>query len=504
MKLILPFLLFLVLNTNAQNDYKSIQNSDLYLKASATSSTAEEAQTFARNMLIKQISSVVSSSSTMTITAGNTTSEQKFDNVSKSTTTLHLEGLKFVNIPMPKNEQGFTFLAYISKEDLKKSSESAANLVRIYLDLMEQQNFIGINPIASVYSAYLASYLTPYPIGYTFGSDSIANVQPYLASMLSNYLSKISITCSLVEEHPHYPKEQLRFNLNLNGDIAENLQYTFTCPSYNALCEFGLSKVGVFDVMMRPNAPQERMKGILNIKASVDNILLDLSKSLPIEQGKEFEADMKKIIQFDFEVKEFEKYVQLIPTIKNLSINSFEWSSNGKVFSSEQQPKISKSDLGDTICLKLNSNEALKRVKSFNFAKTIIEVQKPNEVAAPVVEKAIIEKTIVEKSNNKLEVKAPTSSYTKESYGFENIKNFGQLNTKLKQLELDGKIAIGSKSDFIKPQNCWVFIIDPISEQVTHILSPEENGRSNLFDQTKYINFEQNFKGASVLWVSFY
>jgi hypothetical protein len=498
MKLLTTVFLFFTLMVSAQKSYKEIQNSDLYISAAATSNSDEEAQSIARNMLIKQISSVVSSSSTMTITAGNSSSEQKFDNVSKSNSTLHLEGLKFVKIPTPKNEQGYTYLAYISKVDLKLSAAAAASEVRSHLELMEQQQSIGINHLSSVYSAYLSTYLTPYPVGYKFAKDSIANVQPYLEGILRDYLVKIQLACTLVEEHPYYPKDQLRFHVELKGASDENMQYSFSCPAYNALAEIGLNG-GTFDVMMRPNANSELMKGVLSIKAiGLNEKLKDLAKSLPIEQEKEFNADMSNIIQYDFEIKEGENYIQVIPITKNISINAFEWSSNGKVLSTDQLPKISKDVLGPSITLKLNNNEVLQKSKPLSFNIQAPQTEKKNEVIVPQVElKAKVDPIEISKESTK-------SLYKKESHGFNELKNFAQLEKVLLDLKASGKGIYGKKSIFLKPSKCWIFMVEPTSKEIVHILSPDENGRFNLKDNKLYSDSESTFKGFISIWVEVY
>jgi hypothetical protein len=498
MKLLLPVFLFFFFAATAQKNYKEIQNSDLYISAAATSNSDEEAQSLARNMLIKQISSIVSSSSTMTITAGNNTSEQKFDNVSKSNSTLRLVGLKFVKIPTPKDEKGLTYLAYISKEDLRISSEAAAKEVRSHLELMEQQQSIGINYFSSVYSAYLSTYFTPYPVGYKFGTDSISNVQNHLERMLTDHLTKIQINCTLVEEHPFYPKDQLRFHLKLEGASDESMQYSFSCPAYNALAEMGLDG-GTFDVMMRPNATTELMKGTLSMKAiGLNEKLKDLAKSLPVEQEKEFNADMSNIIQYDFEIKEEEKYIQLIPTIKNISINAFEWSSNGKVLNTDQLAKISKDVLGPNITLKLNNNEALQKTKPLVFKIAVAQPEKKPEVIIPKEE-------VVSKVDPIETPKEPTKSlYTKESHGFNELKNFAQLEKVLLELKNSGKGNYGKKSIFLKPSKCWIFMVEPTSKEIIHVLSPDENGRFNLKDNKTYSDFESTFKGFISIWVEVY
>jgi hypothetical protein len=406
--------------------------------------------------------------------------------------------LKFVKIPTPKNDKGLSYLAYISKADLKRSSEAAAKRVRDDLELMEQQKTIENNYIDYVYTAYLKSYMTPYPIGYKFGTDSIANVQPYLEGILRDYLLKIQLACTLVEEHPIYPKDQLRFHLKLNGARDENLEYNFTCPAYNALAEMGLNG-GTFDVMMRPNATNELMKGVLSIKViGLDENMKELAKSVPIEQEKEFNADMSNIIQYDFEIKEEEKYIQVIPSVKNISINAFEWSSNGKVLSTEQLAKISKDALGLNITLKLNNNEALQKTKTLAFKNAVPQPEKKLEVIIPK-EEIVSKVEPVEKPKE-----ASKSLYTKESHGFNELKNFDQLQKILLELKNTGKGIYGKKSIFVKPSACWVFLVDQTSKEIIHVLSPDENGRFDLKDNKTYYDFESSFKGFISIWVEVY
>ncbi|MFN5370893.1 MAG: hypothetical protein ACK5B6_05450, partial [Bacteroidia bacterium] len=88
MKLFLTLLIFLIGNflLEAQNIRSCAQiesNTDFY-SARSTGASEQEAQENAKNLLVQQFSSLVTSRTSMSLTAGNNSSEQQFQNNSKT------------------------------------------------------------------------------------------------------------------------------------------------------------------------------------------------------------------------------------------------------------------------------------------------------------------------------------------------------------------------------------------------------------------------------------
>lgn len=482
------------------------QASGEYHSARAQGKTEKEAQDNARALLVQQLSSLVTSRTDMTINAGNESSEQQFFNLSRTVSNLRLDGLKYMTCndeDAKKKKKGdggdeISVVCYISKQDLSKSAEEVRKTVTDYLQLYTQKQDLGLDGLSDLYIAYLNSYLTPLAIQYNFGMDTVQNVRPYLETRLRSHLAEIELACAKVEEHPQYPEEQLRLTLKVKGESATGLTYTLACTALNASTEIaeGTSK---FDILMQPSTTSENFSGSLTLGAvALPEALKNIQEAVAVSKEITFTADMSSIISIDFSILDKGDYWELVPETRHLSISAFEWSTNGKRLSTEQLPKVPKEEMGSEITLKLNRNEKLSVSKPIKASEAMVkrysqqvEITKTPEPKATEVATS--------------EMKTNTSTHSEDAYGIAPLTDFTSVQAKLKELKDKGKAIYGKKSNFLKPDNCRVLLIDPQTKSLQHVLEAQTpSGRKDLKTGQTYADFENQLKGFIAIWVELY
>ena len=161
-------------------DCDEIMGSDQYESALSQAESEDAARNTATEMLLKQFSAVVSSTSVMETRETDGSFSQDFMSRGKSVSNLRLSGLKYKTCKTGRRPDNKSVLAYISKQDLKKSADHVNDQVNRYVEMIEQKQVMGIPVIADVYSAYLYTFLTPFAVPGKVNGDSISNLQVFL------------------------------------------------------------------------------------------------------------------------------------------------------------------------------------------------------------------------------------------------------------------------------------------------------------------------------------
>ena len=352
--------LALATSSYAQKNCGDVINSTLYFSASATSENEEDARINALSMLSENISSVVSSKTDM-ITQGE---RQTYSNVSKATSVLHLKGVSYFTCNKSK-KHGVTVTAYVSKKDLELSSGEVATRVHQYLQLAEQKEVQHLDFLPDVYTAYLHSFLTPYPIEYNSDTRHIGNVRNYLQSYLRTYVANINVTCIGVRENPDYPEQQLKLILSLAGTEDTNMKFVIDLPEYGARGSFDHDD-NTMDIIMSPDGKITRFTGKLTLAPPpVEPDIKDISEQVQISREVSFETDMSGIIRLDFNSQLVGDRVLLTPIVRHIAVRQFEWLSKGRLLSIEQTPSLNATGLTE-ITLRLNANEELAVSKALD------------------------------------------------------------------------------------------------------------------------------------------
>jgi hypothetical protein len=502
MKQLLTLLIFLIGNflLEAQNIRSCVQiesNTDYY-SARSTGASEQEAQQNAKNLLVQQFSSLVTSRTSMSLTAGNNTSEQQFQNNSKTVSNLRLEGLKYMNCNegssrknSNKNDGNVSVIAYISKDDLNKSGIRVREKIRQCLELCEQKKALGLDGLNELYLAYLHSFFTPLSVSCRVGNDSVSNLQVYLENKLRAHLATIKVKCVEAVPDPNYSDDQIRLTLDVKNAVTSEVTYTLNCQSIKAEKQLS-ADLTTFDVLLLPNAPSEEFACELVLGGiALPEELKDVSETALITWPVRFSAYMQKVISIDFTAKETGNMVKLSPNIKHLSVRTFEWLIDGKKVGSEQTLTIAQNEIASrSVTLRLNNNDSL------SLTKTAAEMRiKKTEVISPVKD---------EKKADSTTLAVRKSTAVKDPLELANLNDFSSLQTRLDALKKSGKIAVAKKETFINPDKCWVVLVDPNDKQVKHCLAPGKEQRIDIKTEQTYVDFESKLKGLIALWVEVY
>ena len=472
-------------------------NSDYY-SARASGANEKEAQENAKTLLVQQFSSLVTSRTSMTTSAGNNSSEQQFQNNSKTVSNLRLAGLKYMNCSEGNSRKNgdnkignASVVAYISRDDLNKSGLKVRENIRQCLELHEQKKALGLDGLSELYQAYLHSFFTPLSVACRVGSDSVSNLQVYVESKLREHLASIKIQCIDAVPSPLYPDDQIRLTLIVKGAATSELTYSLNCQSINAQKQLSAGQT-LFDVLMLPNAPKEEFACELLLGGiSLPDELKSISETALITWPLRFSANMQKVISIDFTAKQAGSMVKLSPNVKHLSVRTFEWLIDGRKVGSEQNLSIAQSEIASRgVTLRLNSNDSL------SVTKTAAELGiKNTEAVTSVINERKIDSTAFAPGKTTAVV---------DPMAFAQINDFAELQTRLDALKKAGKIAVGKKETFINPENCWVFLVNPEDKLVKHCLAPGKEQRMDTKTQQTYVDFENKLKGLIAVWVEVY
>jgi hypothetical protein len=466
--------------------------------ASATGPNEAEAQASARALLLQQIYTLVTSRTDMKVEAGNTSSDQSFQNLSTTRSSLRLDGLRYVTCPKDKkdNSPDVTVVCYISRADMMRSGSKVGEKVMQHMELYERKNEMGLDGMVDLHLAYLESFFTPMAIPYRTGRDSVSDIQTYLGRKLEDHLRTIDLNCKRAEQHPQYPQEQIRLHLSMKGIPAMGINYVFSCTAHNASATLS-DGGGKMDVLMQPASTNEVFKGRLTMMPMLmSEELKSIADAVQISRDIEFTADMTSIVRLNFDVKEKSDNVQLVPKVERLSFSSIEWFSDGRLLSSEQSPLVPRSSIGSEVTMRLSRNDRLQMSKPMK-GRSGVGVVRPVEPQKAVGGEGI--RAVPEA--------VPTSGNDQSlgtKHGLNLLKDFNDLQAKLKELKTSGKAQVGKKENFLHPANCWVILVEPDTKTVAHILSPRDQGRKDMRTGQTYPDFENTLKGYIAIWLELY
>jgi hypothetical protein len=153
--------------------------------------------------------------------------------------------------------------------------------------------------------------------------------------------------------------------------------------------------------------------------------------------------------------------------------------------------------MGSEITLKLNRNEKLSVSKPIKASKVMVKrySQKVEATGKPQAKAAV----------NVPEKVAESNTNSEDSYGLAPLTDFASVQAKLKELKGKGKVIYGKKSNFLKPDNCRVLLIDPQTKSMKHVLEAQTpSGRKDLKTGENYTDFENQLKGFIAIWVELY
>lgn len=451
----------------AQKTCNTVLNDGRYHSAKAQAQKEKEARLQAADLLLNQISTIVSSGSKIQTVETEADFKQIYTGTTSSMSKLRLKGLKYITCETGRRNKQKSVVAYISKEDLKKSANEVSAEVNEYLQLIENKIILGLNPIADIYKAYLYTYNTPYPVKGRFKGEERNNVQIHLRNALTRHLAQIEIEAQPAVAPIHGIEEQFSLALQLQNAETNGLLYTLQCPTYSTLTTFKKGKASL-PLILRPSGIKEQMNCELSYRPTQTSAhIAEAAEMMEYSKPVVLTADFSEVISIDFTVRTQSNYYILTPETKSLSVRTVEWN-YGNQQSNEQLLRIERENAPEQVTLTINGIESLS-----------------------------VTKKLTGKSVNAKRKLHPLALELRETVDYQTI------NSKLNQWKNEGAAAVGKKTDFQNPQNCWVALIDPDKREMKHLLSPGNTTREDILTSKTYNGFEK-FKGLIAIWLEFY
>ncbi len=511
-----PLLAIAIASYSQRADCDVSLTADRYFNSMAIAPSEEEAQANALNFLATQISATVSARSELISTDQNTRVDQTFVTQSQSVSRLKLNGVNYQTCLRKKKTDPYRVIAYISKDDLKRSGELVANEVGQYLELMSQKRDMGVGFIADAYTAYLTTFTTPFAIADSIDRKPVSNVQAWLESMLRTYLSKVQVTCPSASASSGNDG-QVTLQLRINGASDPQAKFLLDIPAWNASHEL-TSEGGPYDLVMQPAAATERFRGTLQLKPSqMSAELKELAAMVPISREIEFSADMRGAIGLQLEASDIGLDWMFRPRYRELSVRQVEWFVDGTLYNTQVQLRIPKAAVSREIMMRLNGQDALA-VRRRVMEDGVLSSQEDGgsatgDMVSPAQTAAATQTHRAETRQREVTADLtagagppptpPAAGRSPVARALTDANDFQELSVLLGRYRTAGALQFGKRTDFLRPDACWVFLVNSATRKVVHALEPGAQTRLDHKTGKVLENFEQASSGLVSIWVQF-
>jgi len=435
--------------------------------------------------LMFKIQVTVNAKLTSEITEENMDFQEKTNSVVSTFSSITLSGIEYM---INENKDIYTAIAYISKENYQKSIDKISLEVIELIRLSEKQELEnGIDKaIQNYYIAYLKTFLCPEPIFYKSQIDNIVyrNIQPFLYSKIEAFLDELTIE----PENPRIDASvgmvtipiKVNYHSKPVNDLLVNIRNEARQTIINGNAELFLYSL--------PSSAEVNHHIAIELKLDenyANNVIVDLSKTQRIIKQKNITIDFRDVIEINFNVeKQMSDALKFKPVYRNLSISDFFWDFGDNSTSHEQSPAhYYKNDEFYFVTLTLNQSQQLSVTKKVSANADIFPSK--NQIFANETQQPDITK-----QTNK-EIIDPLL----------HEKNYSDLIKKLTILKKQGKLMFGKKSVFIKPSNCYIFIVEPQKKLIIAVLDKGSNARKNLLTQEIISDLNTQYKGMIPIYV---
>lgn len=399
-------------------------------------------------------------------------------------TRIRLEGVDYF---ISKRRGVHKVVAFISKTDYKKSLEVLAKEISDEIKVIEQdEKGLGIHKIVSrYYHVWLKCYQSPEPIKYTSISKiEYSNVINFLQSKVETYLDEIRVSVSKTTIDSDIQMITISLDIQNGGKPANGITARIDLPDSPPLLVVD-GKTHLF-LYQYPSKSVEHYKILLGMHVDENTVnpdLLKVHKTISLKKYREIEVDYSDFIHLDFSVKKLQSGKLLFtPNYKNFSVSSLEWDFGDGNVSKKEKPLHGYTQAGEFIVkLTFNNSQDISVVKMVSNEGFIKKLETPKKVK-PKQEQQFVLPQIMK--------------------NLVNIETYNVLSGKLNMLKKQRKIMVGKKTDFLHPENCYVFIIHPRSKAVEAVLNNDTNGRKNILTgQEKEV---KDYRGRISLYVEVY
>jgi hypothetical protein len=320
----------------------------------------------------------------------------------------------------------------------------------------------------------------------------------FLEEKISSYLSDIELTPSDPKVSKNVDDQfEVEIKAIYKGSPVNKIHARFDLPDNpNRTINNGSSSLFIYN---EPSFISQKLTVLLSMFTDKKGDLADLEKDFNIDYKREITLDFSKVMSFDFTIDDKgEGLVCFQPDIKHLSISKVEWDFGDNIQSDEVNAKHIYKNL-DTflVKMKLNSSEEIMKTHRIRY-----DVSSKKFVMGDIPQKKVdIPKVVdIPKDVNKL----PDTSHSTVISDLIKKSDFKDLITQLDIYKQSGKIIWGKENDFDTPENCFVFIIDPVTQKTIAVLEKGKKERKNLLDNTLCTDIKKTFTGKGAIFVEVY
>ena len=410
----------------------------------------------------------------------------------KASSTLSLKGVDFLNKSRKGNQ---VVVAFISKADYRKSIDAISTEISglvTSLEMDEQRgNLSGL--VEDYYLAYLKAFQCPEPIKFTTADgQQYPNVQMFLKNKIESWLAGLTITPGKVIIDASIPMVTVPVTISDDGKAVGNIIARLNTQD-GADMEVIDGKTQFFRYML-PSAFRENMDVILAINLNREKTrgdLYQLHESFKVTQTKKISLDYTGLIKIDFNVyPQISGALLFKPVHTNLSISDLAWDFGDGEHSNQQNPLHKYANPDDhVVSLTFNNNPGMiteKRVtaegKSVALTakeKVPVIMEKPVKTWQPVYASPVLED--LAKTDNYPELARKLSSYKKRR-----------------------QLMFGKEDTFVKPENCYIFIIHPQSKTIVAVLDKGKNERRDLKTGEMISDIGGQYRGMISIYTEVY
>jgi hypothetical protein len=259
-------------------------------------------------------------------------------------------------------------------------------------------------------------------------------------------------------------------------------------------------KVQFFRYML-PSAMHENLDIVFSVnlnRQKTRDDLYQLHESFKITQPKKISLDYSDLIRLGFNVYPQASGALLFkPVYTNLSVADLVWDFGDGEVSSQQNPLHKYSDENDhVVTLTFNNNQDLAISKRVSPDGKIAEIVK--ETKPPVLKEE--ESLVIAEEKDTW-----TPSYASPVLAdLANSQSYQELAGKLERFRKQHKLVYGKADTFVKPENCYIFIIHPQSKTVVAVLDKGKTGRLNLKTGEMINDLSAQYRGMISIYTEVY
>jgi hypothetical protein len=424
---------------------------------------------------------------------------------------MQLRGLDY--LAEQRRDKSWEVVAYISKEDLKRSVDEQKKALLSSLDqALKLENQGDINRAMLVYhETYLNTYFLPEKV-YTDSTrhGTEAELRRFLNQRIDSWLNDISIKTLKPRSLPNqtYTEIYIPLSVTYNNEPVENMVVQIDkngMPPH--LVQNGKAEIYTD---LAPENRTERISVLLRptLPPQTDETIAAISEGSSPTLRRAIAVDHSPIISITFTANRLaDNSYRFKPTIKNLSVFSTSWDLDGEYSTDETSPRYTfqSDDFPKTISFMINQSDELTQVMELEKDGTLRRKQIAKE--ADSRDSEILNNRSEKNSDEENSLSDKTTITSPHASRINNWLSYSDAQELVRELQRLSRLKVlrfGNKSAVTSTAKSYIAIINPTDKTISAILGPEQNdGRMNFTQKNPVQDVAAEFKGQGSIWIEF-